>query len=264
MYCRICGTKDTQFQISGKYGCEHCVTVFPVPKQSRRLWIPTSLLTEIEEIFSNSQSKIQFLSYRTRITRNLAHSLFPFYEPKEMEVKLLLAESGFWKDPKEGPNSFTVSKEGISPIYHLYLGAEDHVRLEILRILDLSYGQLQNAKKTLQARLSKEKRSLLRLFYSRKHWAYRQGIGFISSCPTNLGKGRRDSLLLGIKEGVDPRFFSLFEKLSEFGIEIAPSTDHRRESLGNFRGLVVKISWKNAFAVQKRQFYKILGLRGSL
>lgn len=264
MFCRICGTKDTQFQISGKYGCEHCVTVFPVPKQPRRLWIPTSLLKEIEEIFTHSQSKIKFLSYRTRITRNLAHSLFPFYEPKETEVKQLLVENGYWENWEEESNSLTVSKEGVSPVYHLYLGSEDHVRLEILHILDINYGQLQNTNKSLPTRVSKENRSLLRLFYRRKLWAYRKGIGFLSSCPTNLGKGRRDSLLLGIKEGVDPRFFSLFEKLSEFGIEIAPSTDHRRESLGNFRGLVVKISWKNAFAVQKRQFYKILGLRGSL
>ncbi|MCW7463477.1 ATP--guanido phosphotransferase [Leptospira limi] len=194
----------------------------------------------------------------------MAHSLFPYYEPKEMEVKQLLDADGFWENWKEGSNSFIVSKEGVGPVYHLYLGSEDHVRLEILRNLDQSYEQFRNTNKTLPTRVSRENSSLLRLFYRRKHWAYRPGFGFISSCPTNMGKGRRDSLLLGIREGVDPRFFSLFEKLSEFGIEIAPSTDHRRESLGNFRGLVVKISWKNAFAVQKRQFYKILGLRGSL
>ncbi|MGJ4734224.1 ATP--guanido phosphotransferase [Leptospira levettii] len=194
----------------------------------------------------------------------MAHTLFPFYDSKEVETKQLLAENGYWENWKEDSNSSIVSKEGVSPVYLLYLGSEDHVRLEILRILDLNCEQFQNTNKTLRTRDTKENRSLLRLFYRRKHWAYRPGIGFISSCPTNLGKGRRDSLLLGIKEGVNPRFFSLFEKLSEFGIEIAPSTDHRRESLGNFRGLVVKISWKNAFAVQKRQFYKILGLRGSL
>lgn len=264
MHCRICGTKESQFRISGKFGCEHCVSQFPYPKGPRRKWIPTSLLLEIEEILQTNQSKLRVLSVRTRITRNLSQTLFPYYEPKEKETKQLLVENGVLQFLKEEDNNVFLSDEGFDPIYRLYLGSEDHLRLEIYQTLDLEFGAYRKQNEIGKTKLTKEKRSLLRFVTKRKLWAYSKEIGFLSSCPTNLGKGRRDSLLLGMETGIDPRFFSLFEKLSEFGIEFAPSTDHRRESLGNFRGLVVKISWKNAFAVQKRQFYKILGLRGSL
>ncbi|WP_343327775.1 ATP--guanido phosphotransferase [Leptospira biflexa] len=203
-----------------------------------------------------NQSKIHFLSYRTRITRNLSHSVFPFYDSKEKEVERMLAENGYLE--------FLHANTNINPNYRLYLGIEDHLRFEMIQTIDVPGEGIQKEKQQVSKKNPKEIRSLLRFLLLKKNWAFSRGIGFLSSCPTNLGKGRRDSLLLGIESGVDPRFFSLFEKLSEFGIEFAPSTDHRRESLGNFRGLVVKISWKNAFAVQKRQFYKILGLRGSL
>ncbi|TGL54544.1 ATP--guanido phosphotransferase [Leptospira kemamanensis] len=264
MHCRICGTTESQFCISGKFGCEHCVSQFPYPKSPRRNWIPTSLLLEIEEILQTNPSKLRVLSVRTRITRNLSHTLFPYYEPKEKEVKQMLAENGVLHFLKEEKNIFFLREMGLDPMYRLYLGSEDHLRLEIYQTLDLDFGAYRKRNEMGKTKLTKEKRSLLRFVTKRKLWAYAKDIGFLSSCPTNLGKGRRDSFLLGMKTGIDPRFFSLFEKLSEFGIEFAPSTDHRRESLGNFRGLVVKISWKNAFAVQKRQFYKILGLRGSL
>ncbi|ABZ94982.1 Hypothetical protein LBF_2495 [Leptospira biflexa serovar Patoc strain 'Patoc 1 (Ames)'] len=256
MFCRFCGTTLFQFRISGKFGCEHCITQFSYPRLPIKKWIPSSLLEEIQLALQKKHSKIHFLSYRTRITRNLSHSVFPFYDSKEKEVKRMLVENGFLE--------FLHANENPDPIYRLYLGSEDHLRFEILETIDVMDDQIPKQKREFSKKFPKEVRSLLRFLYQKKNWAFSRGIGFLSSCPTNLGKGRRDSLLIGIESGVDPSFFSLFEKLSEFGIEFAPSTDHRRESLGNFRGLVVKISWKNAFAVQKRQFYKILGLRGSL
>ncbi|XDD42019.1 ATP--guanido phosphotransferase [Leptospira sp. WS60.C2] len=253
MFCRFCGTTEAQFRISGKFGCEHCVTLFPYPKQKNSKVVPASLMQEIQTTLTKCEDKIWILSLRIRITRNLSHVIFPYYDPKEEHVKRLLAENNF--------SAFLGIDEGPS---RLYLGSEDHLRWEILQSLGMKLSNLRTKYDGVQIKNLKGIRSLERFLHQKKHWAYASGIGFLSSCPTNLGKGRRDSLLLGIEAGIDPSFFSLFEKLSEFGIEFAPSSDHRRESLGNFRGLVVKISWKNAFAVQKRQFYKILGLRGSL
>ncbi|XDD45638.1 ATP--guanido phosphotransferase [Leptospira sp. WS39.C2] len=238
--------------------------MFSYPKQTKRFWIPTSLLQELERFLVTNQSKLHVLSVRTRITRNLSHRFFPYYETRESEVKQLLAEINGLDYLSEGPNNLSFTSEGLNPFYRLYLGSEDHLRLEILKTIDTKYESFRIQNQISKTKLTMEKRFLLRFLYKRNQWAFRKGIGFLSSCPTNLGKGRRDSFLLGIEKGMDPKLFSLFEKLSEFGIEFAPSTDHRRESLGKFRGLVVKISWKNAFAVQKRQFYKILGLRGSL
>ncbi|MGV3666301.1 MAG: ATP--guanido phosphotransferase [Leptospira bouyouniensis] len=261
MFCRFCGTTDSQFRISGKFGCEHCALQFSYPLKKNQSPIPKSLIDEIERIFTKSDSKIRILSVRTRLTRNLRHNLFPFYDVKEEEVKRLLDENRFLELLNLGTNPIL---EKINPMVRLYLGGEDHLRLEIIWT-----AETENTLQTFPIQqVSKERhiniKSLLRFFFQKQHWAFANGFGYIASCPTNLGRGRRDSLLLGIEPGVDPSFFSLFDKLSEFGIEFAPSTDHRRESLGNFRGLVVKISWKNAFAVQKRKFYKILGLRGSL
>ncbi|TGL20129.1 ATP--guanido phosphotransferase [Leptospira yanagawae] len=260
-YCRFCGTTESQFRISGKFGCEHCVTQFFDPIKSKPSPIPKSLIEEIEGIFTKSESKTKILMVRTRLTRNLSHSLFPFYDLKKEEVKRLLAENELMDFLDEETNSFFTEKDSM---IRLYFGGEDHLRFEALRRV-LPCESLDPAEAVDLAVAKRQKlKSLLRFIFKKQNWAFAKGIGYVSSCPTNVGRGRRDSILLGIEPGVDPSFFSLFEKLSEFGIEFAPSTDHRRESLGKFRGLVVKISWKNAYAVQKRQFYKILGLRGSL
>ncbi|TGL67472.1 ATP--guanido phosphotransferase [Leptospira jelokensis] len=261
MFCRFCGTTESQFRISGKFGCEHCVSQFSFPKKKKTTSIPKSLLEEIEGILTKSEPYTRILSFRTRLTRNLKQNLFPFYDPKVDGVKRLLAENGFLDLLVENENSFLM---GDDALFRLYLGGEDHLRFEVLRSGRRQEGIERETDLSQENAKRKKFRSLLRFLYQKQFWAFAKGMGYIASCPTNLGMGRRDSLLLGIEAGVDPRFFSLFEKLSEFGIEIAPSTDHRRESLGKFRGLVVKISWKNAYAVQKRQFYKILGLRGSL
>lgn len=138
----------------------------------------------------------------------------------------------------------------------LYLGSEDHLRFE--KILSG-----EEWKREMFRPHSGSQTRLFRFLFQKEIWAKLPGLGFISSCPTNLGAGRRDSVLLGVDPELAIGFFSNLKTLSEFGIEFAPSTDHRLRNIGKDRVLVVKISWKNASVVQKRQFYKILGLLGS-
>lgn len=257
IFCRFCGTKEIQFRKSGKFGCTHCAQIFDFPKPNQKTKIPENLIQPLESFVLENLQSLTLFSLRTRITRNLKSSLFPFYDPLMDKSKQLLAENHMDGSiyPKE-------SEKDLDSIEHgerksgFYLGSEDHIRWE-----SISAGW---GRDTFDAgQIPKEKLTLFRFFFQKNHWASLPGLGFISSCPTNLGRGRRDSILLGLPPGLVFEFFSILQTLVKFGIEFAPSTDHRFRNIGKDRVLVVKISWKNSILVQKRQFYKILSLLGS-
>lgn len=256
-FCRFCGTKEIQFRKSGKFGCVHCAQIFNFPKPYRKTKIQENIIKNLESFLKTNTNSIQLLSFRTRITRNLKSSLFPYYDPMIDKSKQLLVENGLGFDLVQDTDfSFENSVGDFEPRTGFYLGSEDHIRWEVITPHSLTNGN-QNLL------WEKKKISIFRFLFRNSLWAKLPGIGFVSSCPSNLGAGRRDSLLLGLDPEVVSEFFSILQTLSEFGIEFAPSTDHRMRNIGKDRVLVVKISWKNALAVQKRQFYKILGLLGS-
>ncbi|MCT8335139.1 ATP--guanido phosphotransferase [Leptospira sp. 85282-16] len=256
-FCRFCGTKEIQFRKSGKFGCVHCIQVFKYPILQKPKIIPKNVMEGLESFVKENSKFINLLSFRTRITRNLKSNLFPFYDSIFTKSKQLLAENGMdlWLYPSElyksNPGENCEVKMGF------YLGSEDHIRWE--KMVSVSHRIPQES--PLE---KKTKNQIFRFLLQKTNWAVFPKIGFISSCPTNLGLGRRDSVLVELDPGISPRFFSILQTLTEFGIEFAPSSDHSFRKIGENPGLVVKISWKNARAVQKRQFYKILGLRGSL
>ncbi|PJZ83786.1 ATP--guanido phosphotransferase [Leptospira harrisiae] len=257
IYCRFCGTKEVQFRKSGKFGCVHCAQVFEFKKPKQIKIIPENRILVLENFVKENRNHINLLSLRTRITRNLNSNLFPFYDPLIEKSKQLLVDFGMGpflipKYEQENENQEKITNWE----FGFYLGSEDHIRLESIRMPSLKNFPISLFEK-------KRKISILRFLFQKSHWAYLPELGFVSSCPTNLGLGRRDSILLEIDSDVSFAFFSILQTLSEFGIEFAPSTDHRFRNIGKDRVLIVKISWKNALAVQKRQFYKILGLLGS-
>lgn len=256
-FCRFCGTTEIQFRKSGKFGCIHCVSNFEFPKPKKNKIIPKNLREDLANFVKENTNHLSLLSFRTRITRNLKSNLFPFYETFEDKSKRLLVDNkmdvylypdGFFSNPPR-----TAEPERAMGFY---LGSEDHIRWESIWVFP--------PKNSLFFPLREKKKiSIFRFLFQKSHWAHVPEWGFVSSCPTNLGMGRRDSVLLGVDPELAIRFFSNLQTLSEFGIEFAPSTDHRFRNIGKDRVLIVKISWKNASVVQKRQFYKILGLLGS-
>lgn len=164
-YCRFCGTTESQFRISGKFGCEHCVTQFFDPIKSKPSPIPKSLIEEIEGIFTKSESKTKILMIRTRLTRNLSHSLFPFYDLKKEEVKRLLAENELMDFLDEETNSFFTEKDSM---IRLYFGGEDHLRFEALRKV-LPCESLDPAEAVdLAVAKRKKLKSLLRFIFKNK------------------------------------------------------------------------------------------------
>jgi len=257
IFCRFCGTKEIQFRKSGKFGCIHCAQIFNYPKPNRRTKIPESIIETLESFVKTNAKSLRLLSFRTRITRNLKSSLFPFYDPLFEKSKQLLVEVGLGSQLYSDADLPSLdSTEKPEPRMGFYLGSEDHVRWE-----EISLQAFANRNQNLTQK--KQRIGLFRFLFQKSHWAEFPEIGFVSSCPTNLGTGRRDSILLELDPEVSLQFFSILQTLPEFGIEFAPSTDHRMRNFGKDRVLVVKISWKNVLAVQKRQFYKILGLLGS-
>ncbi|TGN05974.1 ATP--guanido phosphotransferase [Leptospira bandrabouensis] len=257
-FCRFCGTKEIQFRKNGKFGCVHCIQVFEYPILQKPKTIPKNVMEGLENFVKENSKFINLISFRTRITRNLKSNLFPFYDSMMTKSKQLLAENGvdIWLYPTGFYPSNTLPENSENRM-GFYLGSEDHIRWEKMVTVLHRIPQESRAEK-------KTKNQIFRFLLQKTNWAELPKIGFISSCPTNLGLGRRDSILVELDPGVSPRFFSILQTFSEFGIEFAPSTDHSFRKIGENPGLVVKISWKNARAVQKRQFYKILGLRGSL
>ncbi|TGL39759.1 ATP--guanido phosphotransferase [Leptospira perdikensis] len=257
IFCRFCGTKEIQFRKSGKFGCANCVQVFEYPKPNEKRKIPEIQIQTLEKFIKENLGSFTLISLRTRITRNLKSSLFPFYDPLIDKSKQLLVDTGM--DLYQYPNEFEKnlgSQEIQEPRMGIYLGSEDHIRWETI----LPRWEKEGRE---SAKIPRGKVSLFRFLFQKKYWATLPELGFISSCPTNLGKGRRDSILLGLTPGIVSEFFSILQTLVKFGIEFAPSTDHRFRNIGKDRVLVVKISWKNIRVVQKRQFYKILSLLGS-
>ncbi|MCW7482623.1 ATP--guanido phosphotransferase [Leptospira kanakyensis] len=256
-FCRFCGTKEPQFRKSGKFGCIHCVSVFEYPKQNLKKIISDKEIQTIENFVKENTNSLTLLSLRTRITRNLKSNLFPYYEPSELKSKQLLAGSHL--DPYLYPDGLLPTEtrnENPESSMGFYLGSEDHIRFEKI----VPGKEWYRAKKWVG--FGKDL-SIYRFFFQKENWAHHPELGFVSSCPTNLGAGRRDSLLVAVEPEAVSEFFSNLQTLSEFGIEFAPSTDHRTRNIGKDRVVVVKISWKNASVVQKRKFYKILGLLGS-
>ncbi|PJZ79652.1 ATP--guanido phosphotransferase [Leptospira meyeri] len=256
-FCRFCGTTEIQFRKSGKFGCVHCVSVFEYPKPNLKTLISEKQIQSLENFVKENTKYLTLLSLRTRITRNLKSKLFPFYEPSDVEIKRMLVERKM--DSFLYPNGSLPTEtrdKNLDSTMGFYLGSEDHLRFE--KILSGEEWKLG----MIRPHLGSQTR-LFRFLFQKGIWAKLPGLGFISSCPTNLGAGRRDSVLLGVDPEFVIGFFSNLKTLSEFGIEFAPSTDHRLRNIGKDRVLVVKISWKNASVVQKRQFYKILGLLGS-
>ncbi|TGL88581.1 ATP--guanido phosphotransferase [Leptospira congkakensis] len=256
-FCRFCGTKESQFRKSGKFGCVHCVSVFEYPKPNFTKIIPEKQIQTLENFVKENTKSLTLLSLRTRITRNLKSNLFPFYEPSELKSKQLLVENKMesFLYPN-GSLSIETRNENPESMMGFYLGSEDHLRFEkILSGKDWKSGNFPS--------YFESKTRLFRFLLQKEIWANLPELGFISSCPTNLGAGRRDSLLVAVAPEAVYEFFSNLQTLSEFGIEFAPSSDHRFRNIGKDRVLVVKISWKNARVVQKRKFYKILGLLGS-
>lgn len=80
----------------------------------------------------------------------------------------------------EGAGVFLSSDEEIS----LMVGEEDHIRLQVL-----SVGK--EIDKTLEKALAIEEKLSEKLSF-----AYREGLGYLTSCPTNLGAGVRISVMI--------------------------------------------------------------------
>ncbi|MCW7493351.1 ATP--guanido phosphotransferase [Leptospira sp. 2 VSF19] len=260
VFCRFCGTKEIQFRKSGKFGCGYCVQVFEYPKFTKTQIIPKNRIDVLEKFVKENSRFLTILSFRTRITRNIKSNRFPFYDSLFDKSKQLLVENEmeYWLYPNGlyPPNTLS---ENFEERMGFYLGSEDHIRWEKI---SFPYPLGGNDGSSLTEKKTKHK--IFRFLLLKENWAEFAEIGYISSCPTNLGAGRRDSVLVSVDSVVSPKFFSILQTLTEFGIEFAPSSDHSFRKIGKNPVLVVKISWKNARAVQKRQFYKILGLRGSL
>ncbi|PJZ44373.1 ATP--guanido phosphotransferase [Leptospira brenneri] len=258
LYCRFCGTKEIQFRKSGKFGCTHCVSIFDYPKPKGKNKIPEPFLQTLEIFVKKNSKSITLLSLRTRITRNLKSNLFPYYDSLVEKSKQLLVDFGLEESLYPGgipPTRLEGEKSVLGMGF--YLGSEDHIRWEnLIFTKEKNLGGYPSAK-------PKNWISIFRFLFKKPLWASAPEVGFISSCPTNLGRGRRDSLLVAVAVDVVSEFFSILRTLVDFGIEFAPSSDHRIGNIGKERVLVVKISWKNASVAQKRDFYKILGLLGS-
>ncbi|MDF3818879.1 ATP--guanido phosphotransferase [Leptospira sp. 96542] len=231
------------FLENGKFGCSHCPFFFwKRPKRNYpRLEIPDHTLTHLRNL--------SVLSYRIRYTRNLKTGYFPYYDAQENGVKQLLGESGFYLqlEPKQvDPNKIPVESE------RFYLGGEDHLRYE--RIFFKKRGFLEKKSESLRA--------IRKFFFRKSVFAYERGVGFISSCPTNLGLGLRVSVLVLVPEDQIAIIFPFLANLHVFGIEFAASSDHGRETPKENLGVIAKISCKNPTPVQKREFFKFLGLLG--
>ncbi|TGK78949.1 ATP--guanido phosphotransferase [Leptospira noumeaensis] len=256
-FCRFCGTKESQFRKSGKFGCIHCVSVFDYPKPNHKKIISDKEIQTLENFVKENPKSLTLLSLRTRITRNLKSNLFPFYEPSELKSKQLLVDNkmDFFLYPNQSLSTET-RNENPESMMGFYLGSEDHIRFEKI----VPGGQW--CRKKNESGFGNYL-SIYRFFFQKENWAHHPELGFVSSCPTNLGAGRRDSLLVAVEPEAVSEFFSKLQSLLEFGIEFAPSSDHRTRNIGKDRVIVVKISWKNASVIQKRKFYKILGLLGS-
>lgn len=177
-FCRFCGAKEIQFRKSGKFGCVHCAQIFNYPKPNRRIKIPENQIQTLESFIKENLSSLTLFSLRTRITRNLKSSLFPFYDPLLDKSKQLLVESGFGSQLYLDTNLPSLHlEENPEPRMGFYLGSEDHIRWE-----EISFHPYPNRNQTL---VQKRKRFL--------------SFGFCSKNPIGQSFQRLDLSLLVLR-----------------------------------------------------------------
>jgi protein-arginine kinase len=206
--------------------------------------LPQEFTEELKSLTKDNQFRI--VSVRFRLARNLRVGAFPYFDSQIKKLESLLSPLGI---PVEKNRTLG---QGLGQ-YRLYFGSEDHIRFEwVVVSTDLSVSS-----KAIFAQLERVRD----LFFQPHLWAYKRGLGFINSCPTNWGRGDRISAIIEIQSHNFFPILSKLSKLNEFGIEFAPLSDGlKEEGVQKKLGVLTKISVKNARPVQKREFFKILSL----
>lgn len=246
-HCGYCGLTRTSFGNYGKLGCVHCVQFLDIPalqKKNRFKAIPQEFVEELKKLLNGNHFRI--VSVRLRLARNLRAGTFPYFDSQTKKLESLVPDLGI---PIGKYQSLASGKGQV----RLYLGSEDHIRFEWTS----EFSDPWIVTRVIPPQL----RAIKHFFFQPHLWAYKRGLGFINSCPTNWGRGDRISAIIEIQSHDFFPILSKLSKLNEFGIEFALLSDGRKEEgVEKKLGVLTKISVKNARPVQKREFFKILSL----
>ncbi|PJZ71580.1 hypothetical protein CH373_01730 [Leptospira perolatii] len=226
--CIYCGTSLRDWKDHGKIGCAHCLNLFQsdyiryIPSREKEDWEPPKRVPLFKEWKKLSSEPIHRLakridswklpfSYRFRITRNPKGSVYPIrlsksIAPEKVLQKCLpdileeiLSENETESSNTKRSKSFS---ETIAPrsrsnnrirssLYsnggRLLFGDEDQVRWEFVTDSLFELETVLNS-------------NFLEKFWKPQVFDYKEGIGYISSCPTNSGEG--DKLSVAIPFGL--------------------------------------------------------------
>ncbi|TGN21106.1 hypothetical protein [Leptospira idonii] len=251
-HCLKCGLTESTFRKTGKFGCSSCIFVFlPESSFSR---ISSDQIIKLRESETALKPKHKFdwknISFRVRITRCLREGFFPYYSSEKGSIVSFLEKKGLAL--QEGEFSESKGLETTSEqMERFYSNGEDHLRYEKIWKQDTFDGKKQG----LDGKF-------LKILFEKGIWAWSPRIGFINSCPTNCGRGDR----LSVQARLSPSDFSLasdyLTPFLGFGVEFTVLSDDRRDGSLSSVGVPTQISCKNGNPIQKRRFFKILGLLG--
>lgn len=219
-FCLKCGTSEKDLISLGRFGCENCAITFrnAIPRfQNLKEYtflcqyfteflvkynVPVEkYLTDFMDILQGKPpSNHKFLPrvYRLRYSRSIKNR---FYQPgiHEKEEIQSFIEQKIVNLPELSKRNHLIRNNR----WYIYFFDEDHVRLEAF---------FTNGVPKLEMNIKK--------FLFSGYFAYTSSIGFISSCPTNCGRGNKLSVIMDFRELIRSGEIANFYKLLPVFIEI--------------------------------------------
>ncbi|EQA34756.1 hypothetical protein LEP1GSC047_1189 [Leptospira inadai serovar Lyme str. 10] len=210
--CVYCGISYEDWKERGRIGCSNCISLIGdeystfIPRQSESDWEPPLGFPLRDEWFqfnaspfSEKMRKIDSyslpFSYRFRVARNPKRSVYPlrskilpsvfleeWFSSQNIQIQPNLnffSETQFAKNRSDNTNCVRISWNGGT----LLMGDEDHLRWEYVT------DSLNDLAMILES-------PFLKAFWDPERFDYRDGIGFLTSCPTNAGEGDKLSVAL--------------------------------------------------------------------
>lgn len=181
--CPVCGYKTEELELTGKCKCQYCYEQFfenskaayKFSYNKQNLSIPPKyLLLEKQELEERIFQKAN-ISVRYRIARNIDGFLLGRHSENN-EILLTTIRNLFvdWDLSSIQPN--LVQKNGK---YHLHFFDEDHIRIEFFP------NHLTELEFSIQEK---------EFWNNTRYFAFAKKLGFLNSCPTNLGRGNKLSI----------------------------------------------------------------------
>ncbi|MFB5650951.1 ATP--guanido phosphotransferase [Leptospira wolffii] len=200
--CIYCGVSRTEWKTHGRIGCAYCVTVFGeefsqfIPGPAPMQWEPTDLFPQKDlwKRFSSLPLEIGLqkidsyrlpFTYRYRVARNPKNSIYPRKSGKTDRFLSTITGEGEqeYRDEEKKGEKLDFRERIPWNSGTLLAGDEDHIRWEYVT------DSLSELNTVLES-------DFLEKFWEKERFDFLEGIGFVTSCPTNSDQGDKLSVSL--------------------------------------------------------------------